>query len=269
MRPSQTRSEAIHHFPREPQRSKRSIFAARNSPDRLPSKTKPLMKSPTRVTILVVHGSPLTRLGLTAALRSHRSFNICAETDQVPMARELVVRHQPDLVVLGLTLRHGDGIELIKDLRKLCPVVRALVLTKHDDPLTMQRAFRAGARGYVLAGDPTSEIFKAIERVLAGEVCASDSMTHRLVQNFARGAIKPNGSKVSALSDRELQVFSLFGRGFGATRLAAELHLSVKTIETHQMRIKEKLGLRSAAELCERAVLWMSHVAHRQLSVAR
>ncbi len=94
-------------------------------------------------------------------------------------------------------------------------------------------------------------------------------MTHRLVQNFARGAIKPNGSKVSALSDRELQVFSLFGRGFGATRLAAELHLSVKTIETHQMRIKEKLGLRSAAELCERAVLWMSHVAHRQLSVAR
>jgi DNA-binding NarL/FixJ family response regulator len=266
MRPSQIRSEAIHHFPREP---RRSIFAARNSPDRLRSKTKSLIKAPTKVSVLVVHESPLTRLGLTAILRSHRSFNICAETDQVPMARELVLRHQPDLVVLGLTLRQGDGLELIKDLRKLRPALRALVLTKHDDPLTMQRAFRAGARGYVLVGDPTSEIFKVIERVLAGEVCASGSMTHRLVQNLARGAIKPNGSEVSALSDRELQVFSLFGRGFGATRLAGELHLSVKTIETHQMRIKEKLGLRSAAELCESATLWMSRVAHRQLSVAR
>jgi DNA-binding NarL/FixJ family response regulator len=185
------------------------------------------------------------------------------------MARELVLRHQPDLVVLGLTLRQGDGIELIKDLRQLCPLVRALVLTKNDDPIAMQRAFRAGARGYVLAGDPTFEIFEVIQRVLTGEVCASRSLTHRLVENLTRRAIKPNGSKVSSLSDRELQVFSLFGRGFGATRLAAELHLSVKTIETHQMRIKEKLGLRSAAELSERATLWMSHAARRQLSVAR
>jgi len=185
------------------------------------------------------------------------------------MARELVLRHQPDLVVLGLTLRQGDGIELIKDLRKLCPLVRALVLTKNDDLIAMQRAFRAGARGYVLAGDPTFEIFEVIRRVLSGEVCASRSMTHRLVEDLSRGAIKPNGSKVSSLSDRELQVFSLFGRGFGATRLAAELHLSVKTIETHQMRIKVKLGLRSAAELSERAALWMSDAARRQLSVAR
>lgn len=269
MPPVQARSEATDYSSSETRRSKGPAQSGRSNRNRLWSKAKSPTKPPTKVSILVVHVSPLTRLGLSAIVRSHRGFRICAETDEVPMARELAARYQPDLVVLGLTLRQGDGIELIKDLRKLHPPMRALVLTKHDDPSTMQRAFRAGARGYVLAGDETSEIFEAIGRVMAGEVYASRSMTHRLVQNLARGAIKPNGSKVSALSDRELQVFCLFGRGFGATRLAAELHLSVKTIETHQMRIKEKLGLRSSAELRERAALWLSHPAHRQFSMAR
>jgi DNA-binding NarL/FixJ family response regulator len=185
------------------------------------------------------------------------------------MARELILRHQPDLIVLGLNLRQGDGIELIKSLCKLHSPVRALVLSKQDDSLAMQRAFRAGARGYLLADDETAEILEAFDRVLAGELYASANAARRLVESLTHRTSKRSGPKMGSLSDRELQVFSLFGRGFGATRLAAELHLSVKTIETHQMRIKEKLGLRSAAELCERAVLWMSHVAHRQLSVAR
>ena len=105
--------------------------------------------------------------------------------------------------------------------------------------------------------------------ILAGELYASVSVGRRLLENLAGGQIKPNDSKVTSLSDRELQVFSLFGRGFGATRLAAELHLSVKTIETHQMRIKEKLGLHSAAELSKEASLWMSEVARRELAASR
>jgi DNA-binding NarL/FixJ family response regulator len=197
-------------------------------------------------------------------------FAVCGQTDTASTARELFEQHQPDLVVTGLTLRGGDGIGLIKDFRKLHPPSRTLVLSKRDDALAVQRAFRAGARAYLMAGDGTAEILEALDRILAGEFYASMSIGHRLLENLAEGQIKPNDdSRITSLSDRELQVFSLFGRGFGATRLAAELHLSVKTVETHQMRIKEKLGLHSAAELSKEASIWMSEVARRELAASR
>lgn len=222
-----------------------------------------------RPRVLVVHGSPVTRLGLTMLLMQSGRYDVCGQADAASTARELFEQHQPELVVTGLTLRGGDGIGLIKDFRKLHPPSRTLVLSKRDDALSVQRAFRAGARAYLMAGDETAEVLEALDRILAGELYASVSVGRRLLENLASGQIKPNDSKVTSLSDRELQVFSLFGRGFGATRLAAELHLSVKTIETHQMRIKEKLGLRSAAELSKEASLWMSEVARRELAASR
>jgi DNA-binding NarL/FixJ family response regulator len=212
-----------------------------------------------------VHDSPLTRLGLTILLEGSERFTVCAQTDAATTARELFEQQRPDLVVAGLTLRGGDGIGLIKDFRKLRPASRTLVISKRDDALVVQRAFRAGARAYLMAGDDTNEIFQALDRVLLGELYASESVGRRLLENFAGNVKKARNSKVESLSDRELQVFSLFGRGFGATRLAAELHLSVKTIETHQRRIKEKLGLRSAAEVSKEASLWMRQVARQQL----
>ena len=222
-----------------------------------------------RPRVLVVHSSPVTRLGLAVLLAESGRFAVCGQTDAASTARELFEQHQPELVVTGLTLRGGDGVGLIKDFRKLHPKSRTLVLSERDDALAVQRAFRAGARAFLMAGDETAEILEALDRILAGELYASVSVGRRLLENLAGGQIRPNDSKVTSLSDRELQVFSLFGRGFGATRLAAELHLSVKTIETHQMRIKEKLGLRSAAELSKEASLWMGEVARRELAAAR
>jgi DNA-binding NarL/FixJ family response regulator len=238
---------------------------------RIPKRPKGF--SPTRRNrsprVLIVHSSPVTRLGLAILLADSGRFAVCAQADAASTARELFEQHQPELVVTGLTLRGGDGIGLIKDFRKLRPTSRTLVLSKRDDALAVQRAFRAGARAYLMAGDETAEILEALDRILAGELYASVSVGHRLLENLAGGQIRPHDSKVTSLSDRELQVFSLFGRGFGATRLAAELHLSVKTIETHQMRIKEKLGLQSAAELSKEASLWMSEIARRELASAR
>lgn len=196
-------------------------------------------------------------------------FAICGQTDSASAARDLFDKFQPELVVTGLTLRGGDGIGLIKDFRKLHPTSRTLVLSKRDDALAVQRAFRAGARAYLMAGDDTEEILRALDRILRGELYASESVGRRLLENFAVGQRKPSDRRITSLSDREMQVFSLFGRGFGATRLAAELHLSVKTIETHQRRIKEKLGLRSAAELSKEASLWMCEVARRELAASR
>jgi DNA-binding NarL/FixJ family response regulator len=229
----------------------------------------PRGSSPTRGTdkprVLVVHSSPVTRFGLTTLLNQSGRYEVCGQADAAPVARELFELHQPELVVTGLTLKGGDGFGLIKDFLKLYPTSRTLVFSKRDDPLALQRAFRAGARAFVMAGDETAEILEALDRILEGELYASVSIGHRLLENLADGRIRPNDSKVACLSDRELQVFSLFGRGFGATRLAAELHLSVKTIEAHQTRIKEKLGLKSMVELRKQASLWMSELARREL----
>jgi DNA-binding NarL/FixJ family response regulator len=269
MRLSQAPPEIVHH-PSEVETAARVGATQISSlPNRWRAKIESPTKSPTSVRILVVHASPLARLGLAAIARSQRRFKICAETDDVPAAREMIVRYEPALVVLGLTLRRGDGIELLKDLSKLHPPARRLVLTKRDQPLVVQRAFRAGAHGYLLVSDQTAEILQAFNRVLAGELYASTSVSRGLVENLTRRTVKRDDGQLSSLSDREFQVFSLFGRGLGVTRLAAELRLSVKTVETHQMRIKEKLGLRSAAELCAQAALWMSRVVSQQPSMAR
>lgn len=219
--------------------------------------------------VLIIDTSPVTRLGLTTLLVRSGRFSLCGETDSAATARALFERHRPDLVVTGLTLRGGDGIGLIKDFRKSHPASRTLVISKREDALAVQRAFRAGARAYLMGEDDTDEILRALDRILLGELYASESVGRRLLENFAGGVRKPRDSKIGSLSDRELQVFSLFGRGYGATRLAAELHLSVKTIETHQMRIKEKLGLRSAAELSKEASRWMSEIVRSQLGPSR
>jgi len=244
----------------EPDQARAAVPARKASTPTIP---------PTRAEALIAHASPVMRLGLATIVDSHPSFRVCAETDEAPMARELFLRHTPDLVVLGLTLRHGDGIALIKELRKLEPATRTLVVTRRDDALAVQRAFRAGACGYLLVGDDTSEILTAIERIMAGERYASAKVARRLLETLATGLMKPEGSKVTSLSDRELQIFSLFGRGFGVTRLAEELRVSVKTVETHQMRIRQKLGLRSAAELSKEATLWVSEVARHELATRR
>jgi DNA-binding NarL/FixJ family response regulator len=168
----------------------------------------------------------------------------------------MFVEHQPQVVLLGLTLHRGNGIELIKDFERLNNTVRTLVLSAREDPLSIRRAFRAGAHGYLGIEDDGSEVLKALDWIAAGYLYASAGVTQRLLKSLASNEIELARSEVKPLSDRELQVFSLIGRGFGASRLATELHLSVKTIETYQAHIKEKLGLRSAAELSDKAARW-------------
>jgi len=224
-------------------------------------RTKSLILSPiqlkTRAQVLIVHHTPLVRSGLAALIEANDRFVVCAQTDDAPTAREMFVQHEPQLVALGLTLHRGNGFELIKDFRRLHRTARLLVLSAREDPLSIQRAFRAGTHGYFALEDDSSEILQAFSRISEGHLYASASVTFRLLKSLATNEIEPARSEVKALSDRELQVFSLIGRGFGASKLATELHLSVKTIETYQAHIKQKLGLQSAAELSEKATHWV------------
>jgi DNA-binding NarL/FixJ family response regulator len=214
-----------------------------------------------KLSVLIVHHAPLMRFGLTTLVRSSGQFKVIGETGEAPAARRLLIENSPDLVVLSLTLHRGDGFSLLKDFRKLNSPTCALVVTARNDSLSVQRAFKAGARGYVVTGDETAEVLHALERIAAGELYASGTVARGLLQMLASGLVETKQDHCGQLSDRELQVFRLIGSGFGTSRVATELQVSVKTIETHRQRIKQKLGLTNGIELTRRATEWMMEAA--------
>jgi DNA-binding NarL/FixJ family response regulator len=222
-----------------------------------------------KIKTLTIHHVPLVRSGLVALTEATGRFAVCGETDDASTGREIFVKHQPRVVALGLTLRRGDGIELIKDFRRINTAARLLVVSAHENLLTSQRAFRAGTRGYFALEDDPSQVLQALNSISEGHLYASASVTLRLLKSLATNEIEPARSEVKALSDRELQVFSLIARRFGAARLATELHLSVKTIETYQAHIKQKLGLHSATELSEKATHWVLQSMRRSLQLKK
>jgi len=176
------------------------------------------------------------------------------------LARDLFLRHKPDIVLIGLRLTGADGIQLIKEFRSLNPIVPILALSEHADAFSAQRAFRAGGRGYLTIED-APELLRALDEISAGHPYVGASVLPLILSNFAAGAKGPRTFDVNSLSDRELEIFSFIGRGFSVSELASELHVSVKTIETYQMRIKEKLALHSAAELRQKAREWLARSA--------
>ena len=227
------------------------------------------MIAPKTLSVLVVHHAPVTRLGLTSLLKSSRGFKVVGETSEAPVGLRLFSEIQPDVVILGLTLQHGDGISLLRDFRKMNPAARTLVLTAREDPLSVQRAFRAGARGYVVTQDETSEVLHALEQIAAGELYASATIAHRFWQMLAGGLVETPRDPCAHLSDRELQVFRLIGSGLGTSSVAKELQLSVKTIETHRQRIKQKLGFIRGMELTRQAADWMRSAARSSMKYSR
>jgi DNA-binding NarL/FixJ family response regulator len=217
-------------------------------------------KRRTKAKVLVVHRIGFVRSGVLSLIAKSRQFMACGETDEACLARELFLRHKPDLVLIGLRLTGADGIQLIKEFRSFNPIAAILALSEHADAFSAQRAFRAGARGYLTIED-APELLRAFDEISSGHPYVGASMLPLVLSNFAAGAKGPRSFDVNTLSDRELEIFSFIGRGFSVSELASELNVSVKTIETHQMRMKEKLALRSAAELRQKAREWLAKSA--------
>jgi Response regulator containing a CheY-like receiver domain and an HTH DNA-binding domain len=217
-------------------------------------------KRRTKAKVLIVHRRGFVRSGVLSLIAKSRQFIACGETDEAPLARELFRRHKPDLVLIGLRLIGADGIQLIKEFRSLNPIAAILALSEHVDAFSAQRALRAGARGYLTIED-APELLRAFDEISAGHPFVGASVLPLILSNFAGGAKNVGSSDVNSLSDRELEIFSFIGRGFSVSELASELNVSVKTIETHQMRMKEKLALHSAAELRQKAREWLARSA--------
>ena len=236
----------------------RSIYRSKKSltdePDGLSG------KGPTKAKVLVVHRIGFVRSGVLSLIAKSMQFMVCDETDDAPLARELFLRHKPHLVVVGLRLPNADGIQLIKEFRSLHPVAAILALSEHPDAFSAQRVFRAGARAYLSIED-APELLRAFEKILTGQPYVGASVLPLIISNFASGTRHSRSSDIYSLSDRELEIFSFIGRGVSVSELATELHVSVKTIETHQMRMKEKLALHTAAELRQKAREWLAKSA--------
>ena len=217
-------------------------------------------KGRTKAKVLVVHRTGFVRAGVLSLIAKSVEFVVCGETDEAPLARELFLRYKPHLVVVGLRLWGADGIQLIKEFRNLKPATAILALSEHADAFSAQRGFRAGARAYLTIEDAT-ELLRAFDEILTGHPYVGASVLPLILNNFAGGPKNSRSSDINSLSDRELEIFSFVGRGFSVSELATELHVSVKTVETHQMRMKEKLALHSAAELRQKAREWLAKSA--------
>ena len=207
-----------------------------------------------RVRIALVDDHPLVREGLNARIGAQPDLQVCCEADDPETALALIRECKPDLVIVDVALRHGSGLELIKTLSATGNGPRILVVSAYDEELFAERMLRAGAHGYVNKQELHGSVLEAIRTVLAGEIYLSAGLAQRLASQAVSG--RRNTQGLEGLSDRELQIFELIGRGAGTRAIAAQLHLSVHTIESHREHIRAKLKLRSGTELLRRAVLW-------------
>ena len=199
--------------------------------------------------VLIVDDHPIYCQGMAELLNRQQDVVCCGDAASVPDAQSAIVMAKPDLVLLDLRLGQADGLEAIKSFKAQFPNLRILVISQFDESVYAERALRAGASGYVMKEQATEEVLQAIRAVLAGQIYVSRTVSMMAVKRFLETKSPARGAGLSALSDRELHVFKAVGTGKSNKQIAAELNLSVKTIETYREHIKHKLGFASGAEL--------------------
>lgn len=209
--------------------------------------------------IVLVDDHPLFRKGLEQLIASHSGFVVCAEAADSAAAMEVIRRVAPDLAIVDLSLPGANGIELIKNIRAEFAKLPVLVLSMHDESLYAVRALRAGANGYVMKQEALENVITAIGEVLAGRPYLSRDMSAKLITNVATGGNEEGPT--DKLSDRELEILELIGKGRDVREIAKALHISTKTVETHRAHIKEKLNLPNARQVARFATQWLAEQA--------
>jgi DNA-binding NarL/FixJ family response regulator len=208
--------------------------------------------------ILIVDDHPMMREGLAARIGAQPDLVTCGEACDAEDALAQCKAAAPDLVIVDLSLKTGHGLDLIKQIRARDEKVKMLVVTAFDESLYAERALRAGAQGYINKQEVQENILDAIRTVLDGRRYLSERMTQRLVAQAVGGRNDSSTSDpVERLTDRELEVFTLIGRGKTTSTIATQLYLSVHTIDSHREKIRHKLNLKNGAELTQRAVQWV------------
>jgi len=209
-----------------------------------------------KIQIYLVDDHPLVREWLTNLIQQQTDLTVCGESEDAPHALQSIADLRPEVVIVDISLKQGSGLELIKNLKAVLPSIAIIVLSMHDERLYAERALRAGARGYIMKSETAKKVISVIRRVLDGKIYLSESMTLLFAEKFVDGRIPASGSLVEQLSDRELEVFQLLGKGYETRVVAEMMKVSMKTVQAHCAHIKEKLKLTNAAELLREAVRW-------------
>ena len=216
-----------------------------------------LAHAPGRRKVLIVDDHPIVRQGLRLMIDEEPDLKVCGEAQSEREARIAIRDLEPDVVIVDISLAQGDGLELVRDVHAHHPALPMLVLSMHDELIYAERLLAAGASGYIMKHAASDQLLVALRRVLAGERYVSESLAENLGRMKSGGESRTTSDDpIERLSNRELQVLSLIGRGQSSREAADRLGLSVKTVETHRQSLKRKLNLATNAQLLQYAINW-------------
>jgi len=211
---------------------------------------------PDHFDILIVEDHPIFRMGMKEMIDHEPDMGVCGEAEDVNTALELVLSCRPHLAVVDLSLKESSGMDLVKEIHEHHAYCSTLVLSMHDEALHAERCLMAGAKGYIMKQEASDSVVTAIREIMAGHIHVSPKIMSRLL-NVLRKQPGPAGSPLERISDRELEIFRLIGKGMTSKQIAMQLNISIKTVGTYRERIKEKLCLENAGELVRFAVIWV------------
>lgn len=217
--------------------------------------------------IYVVDDHALIRRGLATLIGGEADMEICGQAEDAATALQDIMKLQPDLVIVDISLKGNSGLELIKSIKAFSSKIQILVLSMHHESVYALRVLKAGARAYVMKQDVVQKVLEAIRRIRNGDLFVSDNVANEMLTRLVSGETGDDTSPVASLSDRELEIVNLIGNGLLTREIAVKLHVSVKTVETHRAHIKEKLNLRNATQLVQFCVRWVEE-NNRQEPVA-
>ncbi len=209
------------------------------------------------IKVIIVEDHPIFRMGMKEMINNEKDLTVVGEAEDVAGARALIEKEMPHLVIVDLSLKESNGIELVKDIHHYHKDVFSLVLSMHDESLHAERCILAGAKGYIMKQEASESVITAIRQIISGNIYVSPNIMSNILNKFQNQPDMVHESPLKRLTDRELEIFQLIGKGLSSKEVAIQLTISIKTVGTYRERVKEKLGLKHGGELVRYAVIWV------------
>ncbi len=209
------------------------------------------------IKIVIVEDHPIFRMGMKELINCEEDMIVCGDAEDVQGARVILEKEMPDLVIVDLSLKESNGIELVKEINDNHKKMSSLVLSMHDESLHAERCIMAGAKGYIMKQEASESVVDAIRQIISGDIYVSPRIMSTILNKFRKQPDLVHESPLKKLTDRELEIFQLIGKGLLSKGIAGQLNISVKTVGTYRERIKEKLALKHSGELVRYAVIWV------------
>ncbi|MBU1340132.1 MAG: response regulator transcription factor [Proteobacteria bacterium] len=210
-----------------------------------------------KIKIMIVEDHPIFRMGMTEMINREKDMTVCGDAEDVAGALNSIEKEMPDIIVVDLSLKNSNGIDLVKEVSEKYKAISCLVLSMHDESLHAERCIMAGAKGYIMKQEASISVVKAIREILSGNLYVSNTIMSHILTKFRHQPAALHESPLKHLTDREMEIFQFIGRGYASGEIAKRLNISVKTIGTYRERIKAKLNINHSGRLVRQAVIWV------------